>query len=186
MAHASIQNTTANTLNVGVYRVVPGINALTDSNAICWGVCYSTEVDTSILPVEIEAGVIDSSHFTGHVYPDQDGLAHTGQVEYVFYNLDDPTDNVSLTITYTVAAAFSLPEQRQEELTLFYPNPSTGVFNLDGTAHTSIRVISPSGAEVRHIKQVVNAIDLSDQPPGIYTVIIEREGDVDIQRLVKY
>ena len=79
------------------------------------------------------------------------------------------------------------PEVRQaqnsiiEELEInFYPNPSTGVFNLKSNKNligSAIRVIDIQGRLILQEQLSSNEIDLSNNPAGLYqiTVFIKNE-----------
>lgn len=129
-AHASVKNLSAKAIDVKVKRIDANYNALTDNNAICWGICYPPESSESSFAIEIEAGGIDSLNFTGHVYPDKDGVPASGDITYVFFNANNPSDSVSMEVHYKVLLTSSIDEDISSRNVFVFPNPNNGYVNL--------------------------------------------------------
>lgn len=101
-AYASVKNMSTNDVSVLVKRIDSNYTNLTDNNSICWGICYSPSQSNSTMPILIKAGATDSLSFSGHVNPDKDGIPTEGDITYVFYNAENPSDSSSITVTYKV------------------------------------------------------------------------------------
>jgi hypothetical protein len=65
-----------------------------------------------------------------------------------------------------------------------WPNPSLGLFHLPATQHEPLTVLDIHGREVLHLPPYSREIDLSLQPPGIYTVLQKTGRGRSVQRLV--
>ncbi len=125
VAHAGIRNNSSNAIDVKVRRRY-NANHLTDSNAICWGVCFSTKIDTSLTTISLQPGERNENDFSGHVYPNRDGQVFTGDITYIFYDANNPSDSASMTISFELTNSFSVPELKKGWNV--YPNPATDHF----------------------------------------------------------
>jgi hypothetical protein len=67
-----------------------------------------------------------------------------------------------------------------------YPNPSTGVFNIDGISNTVEMVVSNAHGQVVYTNSIGEntLLDLSSQPKGIYFVELRSENSVKIEKIV--
>ncbi len=131
-AKAYVRNNSATDMNVKVKRYFDRSNDLVDSNAICWGFCFDADVDVSPLSIEIKAGQTDNFNFSGHVYPDMDGVLRNGEVKYTFFDSEDENDSVSMIIRYETIATFSSNIQVAQVKTAgAYPNPANEFFTLN-------------------------------------------------------
>ncbi|TVQ76650.1 MAG: T9SS C-terminal target domain-containing protein [Flavobacteriales bacterium] len=130
--HAAVKNNSSSAIGVKVKRhVLDPNNALTASNAICWGFCFSTAVDVSPDAITIGAGQINFDDFNGHVYPPMDGVERSGQIMYTFFDELNPNDSVSITVTYVTTNFFSVSAFDQKEFNL-YPNPTRNKIWIEG------------------------------------------------------
>ncbi|MCC5918374.1 MAG: T9SS type A sorting domain-containing protein [Cryomorphaceae bacterium] len=129
--HATIKNNSGQSIDVKVKRSYDLSNTLTQSNAICWGMCFSTTVDVSPDPIAIGAGQSNSTDFNGHVYPPMDGSPRSGQITYIFFDANNPDDSVAMTVTYITTNSFSVNEAKQKSGFNVYPNPAKGSVWLD-------------------------------------------------------
>lgn len=138
---AVVENISADTVDVRLKRLDMNYNALTDSNAICWGLCFTPNISVSppsftrsIPPGEKDTAIL-------HVYPDKDGRNRSGTITYVFFLSGTPNDSVAFNIEYEVLrdlsqAQFQVTAPRLE----VYPNPVSG-------AQAQFRYHLPSGQE---------------------------------------
>jgi hypothetical protein len=130
--HASVKNNAAYNIEVRVKRYYDPGNDLVSRNAICWGMCFDETVDVSPFAITIANGATNTNDFNGHVYPPQDTVARTGQVTYTFYDENNPSDSVSMTVTYVTTATFSVYEQEAQKISFkVYPNPAKDVVWID-------------------------------------------------------
>jgi hypothetical protein len=67
-----------------------------------------------------------------------------------------------------------------------YPNPSNGIFNIDGINNTFEMVVSNAHGQVVYTKSIGEntLLDLSSQPKGIYFVELRSENSVKIEKIV--
>ncbi len=190
-SHINITNTTNRSMDVLVKRLDVNYNGLTDSNAICWGVCFQPDVSVSPISISIGAGqTTDASAFIGHVYPDRDGIAISGDITYVFFDMNNPNDSVAFTVTYELQQTFSVPSERVEDVVKVFPNPAKNKLNVSydlrgGDAH-SFELISLVGKVVYHkelatVKGELN-LDLSKLSRGIYFYVLRSDGEALITR----
>ncbi|MEZ4789764.1 MAG: T9SS type A sorting domain-containing protein [Flavobacteriales bacterium] len=67
---------------------------------------------------------------------------------------------------------------------LLYPNPSRGLFRLEGSSSWPVIVLHMHGREVLRLPPYSREIDLTGHPPGVYIAVF-RVGDTrQVQRLV--
>lgn len=186
-SHVVIQNVGNYAMDVMVKRLDVNYNALTDSNAICWGICFSTDVSVSppgtektLQPGE-KSGMAD---FVGHVYPDMDGIPLAGDITYVFFDMNNPNDSVAHTVRYEVTSNFDQPEIKKREVLDLYPNPARQRINLNydltGYSSASIELINLVGSRVffRELptRQDELRLDVSALPRGVYFYNLRADG----------
>ena len=192
-AYAAIQNTSAFDVDVMVKRLDIDYTALTDSNAICWGICHLPAESVSRMAITIEAGGIDSLNFTGHVYPDKDGVPAEGAITYIFYDENNPQDSTAITVQYEVDVVSSISTQSSPKVSV-YPNPMTtsSTVSLGSFSQSpgSVSLFDLSGRQVsewpfsKNQNQLV--IDLGFEDPGIYLYTIQNEkGQTYTGKLIK-
>ena len=160
-------------------------NSLTDSNAICWGVCFIPSVSVSPVSILVNSGAT-SHDFIGHVYPDKDGYNHEGPIDYVFYREDDPNDSLMVTVIYatTGGASVGVKEVSAGTNITAYPNPATnGLVNLAyryAAGNATVEIHNLLGQVVYNQKlNEVNgniSIDVSSFKSGIYFYSLKLDG----------
>lgn len=182
---ASIRNTSTTSKTVKVRRHYNPSNALVDSNAICWGFCFEPEVDVSPIGITIAAGATNSIDFSGHVYPDKDGVARTGQIMYTFFVDESPEDSVSILITFEVTPTFSITRfETNHRLGRVYPNPASDVIEINLEVKpeegASISFTDITGRVVKTIAlsahDQVHRMTVSDLPMGVYLYTVHVNG----------
>ncbi len=69
-----------------------------------------------------------------------------------------------------------------------YPNPSNGIFNLNCNIQANVKVTNIYGKQilVTIVKNNNLQIDISNQPSGIYFIIIETENKTIINKISKF
>ncbi len=181
-AHAAIINNATYPIDVMVKRIDGNYIALTDSNAICWGICYLPDVSVSTMPITIGAGEIDSLNFTGHVFPDRDGIPASGEITYVFFDENNPSDSLAMTVEYQVVIITSVDEDPDASAILLYPNPAVDFINIEFVSQpgerAQFRLYNISG-KLMHSEGISGSakayrIDLRKLPGGqyFYTVVM--------------
>jgi len=192
-AHAAIQNNSAFDVDVHVKRIDSGYNALTDNNAICWGICYYPDVSESTMVITIETGSIDSLNFTGHVYPDKDGIPNSGNITYVFFNANKPSDSVIMTVNYQVDILSSVLDELGAKGVQLFPNPAKDFINLEFsenlTSQTNFKLFNTKGKLVFQERLTglnkTRVIHLSNLKSGIYFyAITEDKRNIKTGRLI--
>lgn len=82
----------------------------------------------------------------------------------------------------TISLGYNTLEVRGEER--FYPNPSTGLFQVPPGSTAPFLVLDAHGKEVLRAPAGVRSMDLSAHPPGVYTVVQHRPEGTRAQRLL--
>ena len=154
--------------------------------------CYSYNDDTSEVST-LNAGQqfahsnSDPEAHTG--YYNAQGLSGVAKVKYCFYDINYPTDETCVTITYETNAT-SIDDYRPlTKLGDFYPNPANEVvnFNFNGNSAT-LKLIDILGNKVKEIllkKEGTQELDLSDMNKGIYFGNLIVNGEVvSIKKLI--
>jgi len=81
---------------------------------------------------------------------------------------------------------FVSTNEMEEKLIGVYPNPSTGLFNLETTENVSYQIFDPVGRLVLINSAEGNtSIDMSNQPSGIYTLQLQTAKGTVSHKLVK-
>ncbi len=181
-AYIGVMNISSADKNFKVKRIDRNYNSLTDSNAICWGVCYQTSVSVSPTAIEIKSGDFNKD-FTGHVYPNMNGVSSSGPITYVFFDSENPRDSIAFTITYKVTPDFSTKENEKTSLVSVYPNPVHHWLTVSYGGN-----IKNCSFEIKNIigKQVLTEqladysaeyhIDVSSLIPGVYFYEFKENG----------
>ncbi|OQX78833.1 MAG: hypothetical protein B6D64_05770 [Bacteroidetes bacterium 4484_276] len=67
-----------------------------------------------------------------------------------------------------------------------YPNPTTGIFKIDGLEEPStIKIFNAFGNEVKLIEWLQSGeIDLTGQPRGVYFISVESEKGMCFEKVV--
>ncbi len=181
--HIKLKNVSRVNVDVMVKRMdSKGYNALTDSNAICWGICFPPSTSqTPFSSVMIPDSVYND--FSGHVYPDLDGVVQSGPITYVFFNENNPMDSIAHTIYYAVSANFSL-EESQLEYVKVYPNPASQVLSFSagtlGKGGDILKIFDVTGSLKKSMPLGTGGrkqtLTISEWPRGLYFYAVERAG----------
>lgn len=142
VSHIEIRNGGSMTTDVKVTRRFNNSNSLLDSNAICWVVCFDTKTDTSITTITLAPGERSGQFdFSGHVYPDMDGNVNAGEITYIFYDVNNPSDSAVHTVRYELTASFSADENEANNWDV-YPNPASHFLWIDalGNGNSNARI----------------------------------------------
>jgi len=172
--YISIVNLSASTESVKVIRhtisTIPGT-----TNNFCWGQCYASTLDTSEQTINI--GAHDTTYeFQGEYKPQMN--AGTSLIRYLFYNVNNVSDTLSVTVNYIIEAlGINNPKTAYTDLSYAYPNPASDYTMIKYTLPKNInnaRLIIRDciGAIVKDQPLTNNSgkvtIDLSDIREGVY------------------
>lgn len=184
VAHINIKNVSSNNVDVKVRRIDRNYNDLTDDNAICWDVCFQTSISVSPTTITLAPGEeTDHDNFSGHVYPDQDGVEHQGDITYVFYDVNNPTDSVATTVTYIATQTFDIKERKPVRQLEVFPNPASDHlevnYDLNASGTNSFELINLVGNTV-YRKELTSAkgqlsLDIAKLPRGVYFYVLRNE-----------
>lgn len=187
-AHAVVKNISGLPVEVALKRIDGNYNELTDSNAICWGLCFTTNISQNPPSFNrtLQPGATDTAIL--HVYPDRDGYTRSGPIQYVLFDYYNPSDSVAFTVNYQVnGVPLSQKEVAKPELSV-YPNPADDFLRVqyEVTKDASFELINLVGAKVYSTRLDAQStemeLDLSNLNPGVYFYTLKSEGKVVISR----
>jgi len=194
--HLDVKNISNNDLDVICVRtvlVLPLNYPTFTAPYFCFAeFCYSSTTDTSNVST-LNSGQ-QFAHSNGDVeahtgYYNAQGLNGIAKVKYCFYDVDNPTDETCVTITYETSTTAINDYQPLTKLGDFYPNPASEMvyFSFNGNVAT-LKLIDILGNNVKEIllsKEGIQELDLSDINKGIYfgNLIVNSEV-VSIKKLI--
>ncbi len=189
-AYAVVQNVSNLPVEVALKRIDANYTELTDSNAICWGLCFTTDISQNPVSFNrvIQPGATDTAIL--HVYPDLDGYTRTGFIDYVLFDYYNPTDSVAFRINYQVnGVPLSEKEFSRPELSV-YPNPADDYlriqYDVNSGANAQFELINLIGAKVFETELNSQSseleIDFSALNPGVYFYTLKIDGEVNISK----
>ena len=180
--YLNVTNISNNSIDVVCQKTI--IGTLPDSLPL-WGgpiycfanFCYSASSTAPSDTVVLSAGQVishsngDLDAFTG--YYDAEGFNTVTDVEYRFYDANNPSDATSITITYNVTGTLSTTNIDSETVMDFYPNPveeyTTISHKSDKNSH--LKIIDILGNQVKdiHLSNVGKEdVYVGDLSKGIY------------------
>jgi hypothetical protein len=179
VAYVKVKNTSNTAINVKVKRIDGNFNSLTASNAICWTMCYNTNISVSPDFIAIQPNEVNSN-FSGHVYPPMNGVDNQGPITYVFFDANNPSDSVAVTVLYQVNQTFSDNGIASANIVELFPNPARDFFNVEiaapANASKSVTITNMVGASVKHFELAESGkkrISVADLPNGVYFVTLK-------------
>lgn len=193
VSHIYVTNNSAESKDVMVFRRVNFMASDSSWSQFCWGVCFPGATDTCAFPIAIDAGATDDENFSGHYHPDM--AIGSGSVTYVFYDANNMSDSVAVTVEYK-ASPTGINDLFAEDISIseVYPNPASNAafINLDIPAELNdaqLIVTNLLGSEVKNFK--INersgklSIDVGDLKNGLYFCTIKVHGQLlESKRLV--
>ena len=177
--HLDIKNTSSSTITVKCQKTNLSLPSGAASNYCFAGACYSSTSTNPSNPADILAGQLISFNNTppdtdAHSgYYDAYGVLGIAQVEYCFYDVNNPTDETCVVITYDCSTATGLNDHLdRNSMGDFYPNPANKLtsFAFNGVKG-ELKVIDILGNEVKVIQlqdSGIKKIDLAGMNKGIY------------------
>jgi len=175
--HLDVKNTSANTITVKCQKTNLTLPLGAESFYCFAGNCYSaTSTNPSssadLLPgQQFSDANSDADAHSG--YYDAYGVSGIAEVQYCFYDVNNPTDQTCVTIAYDCTATTGVNDFSElTKMSEFYPNPANGLTNFvfNGTK-AQLKIIDILGNEVKvfQLKQPgIKKIDLTDTSKGIY------------------
>ncbi|MDZ7848820.1 MAG: T9SS type A sorting domain-containing protein [Owenweeksia sp.] len=192
-SYVAVENVGSQAIQVLVKRINKNYTPLTDSNAICWQICFAPDVSQAphSTAITLSPGQVSAkSDFVGHVYPDRDGTPYTGDITYVFFDLNNPSDSVAHTVSYEVNNTFAVAEIDVSRLVNVYPNPAqdnvTIDYDLQSLNQASFELINVVGNKV--YQKELNAgsgelkLSIDRLPRGVYFYLLRNEGETLLTR----
>lgn len=142
VSYVNVTNNSGNDLDVRVKRIERSVTSGM-SNAICWVQCYIPSVSVSPDIITIPAGGT-ATDFSGHLYPN--GVTGSAEIDYVFFDDNNPLDSVVLTVTYDVYGVGLDEAAIHSDV---YPNPASDYvmfdFNASSTDEIEVSVFDMLG-----------------------------------------
>ena len=130
-AHLEIENSNNSDLMVLVScdhsQMVPG-----HQTYYCWALCYDTTVcdldPTTLDPLIVPGRTTDMNSFHSYIYPNS--IAGSSTITYTFFDMNNPTDQVSADITFDVLTS-GVNELSKGSLSTASPNPANTYTNVN-------------------------------------------------------
>ena len=178
--HLDVKNTSANTITVECQKTnltLPLGGAGAASYYCFAGNCYSASStipssSADLLPgQQFSFANSDADAHSG--YYDTYGAAGIAEVQYCFYDVNNPSDQTCVTITYECSSATGVNDFNElTKISEFYPNPANGLtyFTFNGTK-AQLKIIDILGNEIKVLQLEqpgVKKIDLTDMSKGVY------------------
>lgn len=189
-SHVSVNNITDKEIEVKAKKTEVFIIDNT-VNSFCWGSCFPPFIFEATQAIKIPAEGTDSDSFIGDYTPE--GNEGTSVLRYTFFAAANVTDSVSLIVYYQVGAAGIRDWTLDHELLRAYPNPTSGLLNLDFPGDTNqlitLRMFSITGQilkeKVMQYGQSSARLDLSEYPKGImFLEIVNDDGQSAIKKII--
>ena len=177
--HLDIKNTSTNAITVRCQKTNLILPGLAESFYCFAGNCYSASSTSPSSTVVLAAGQQisfdnlppDADSYSG--YYNAYGSSGIAEVQYCFYDANNPSDETCVTITYNCSGVTGINNLIEiSEMSEFYPNPTNGLthFRFNGIK-AQLRIIDILGNEVKSIQleeSGIKKIDLADMGKGIY------------------
>ena len=175
--HLDVKNISANTITVQCQKTNLTLPSGGASFYCFAGNCYSassTSPSTSadLLPgQQFSFANSDADAHSG--YYDAYGSSGVAEVQYCFYDVNNPTDETCVTITYDCTGTTGVNDfTKLTKMSEFYPNPAHGLTNFafNGTK-AQLKIMDILGNEVKVLQLEepgIKTIDLTEMSKGIY------------------
>lgn len=188
--YAVVKNVSQLPLEVAFKRIDANYTELTDSNAICWGLCFTTNIsqnpvsfNRTIQPGETDTAIV-------HVYPDLDGYTRTGFIDYVLFDYYNPDDSIAFRIDFKVNGQPLGQEELRKPSVSVYPNPATDLLNVNYElapgAKAQFELINIVGSKVLSAeldsRRSHTEIDLTNLNSGVYFYTLKVNGELAVSK----
>jgi hypothetical protein len=175
--HLDIKNTSANTITVECQKTNLNVPLGGESFYCFAGNCYSASStspsSSAVLAPGQQFSFANSDADAHSGYYDAYGASGIAEVQYCFYDVNNPSDETCVTITYECSSATGVNDFNElTKMSEFYPNPSNGLthFTFNGTK-AQLKIIDILGNEIKVLQleeSGIKKIDLTDMSKGIY------------------
>lgn len=182
MLHSKVRVINTGTSNV-MAKVSRTLVSLSSGHEeyFCWGItCYLPGTPESTHSQTIQPSTEDTS-FIGYIDPHN--MTGTDVVNYMFFDVNDATDTVSITFTYDFSVGIH-DLSSKISLTNAYPNPADGLtslaYNMSSAKDAKIILYNVLGSAVKEIKltdkQSTLILSTSDLKSGVYFYSLIADG----------
>jgi len=175
--HLDVKNTSSNTITVECQKtnlVLPvGAESFYCFAGNCYGAAQTTPSDIADLAPGQQFSFANSDTDAHSGYYNAYNASGIAEVQYCFYDVNNPSDRTCVTITYECSSATGVNNFNElTKISEFYPNPANGLthFTFNGTK-AQLKIIDILGNEIKVIQLEgpgVKKIDLTDMSKGIY------------------
>jgi hypothetical protein len=175
--HLDIKNTSANTITVECQKTNLNVPLGGESFYCFAGNCYSASStnpsSSAVLAPGQQFSFANSDADAHSGYYDAYGAWGVAEVQYCFYDVNNPTDETCVIITYDCSGSMGINDFNDlAKISEFYPNPANGLthFTFSGTK-AQLKIIDILGNEVKVLQLEepgIKKIDLIDVSKGIY------------------
>ena len=175
--HLDIKNTSDTTITVQCQKTNLTLPSGAASYYCFAGTCYSPTAtnasNSSVLLPGQQISFANSDTDAHSGYYDAYGASGIAEVQYCFYDVNNPSDQTCVTITYDCTTTTGINDFTEiTEISDFYPNPANGLthFTFNGTK-AQLKIIDILGNEVKVLQLEqpgIKKIDLTDMSKGIY------------------
>ena len=184
--HLDIKNTSTNTITVQCQKTNLTLPLGGESFYCFAGNCYSASStspsSSAVLAPGQQFSFANSDADAHSGYYNAYGASGVAEVQYCFYDVNDPLDQTCVIITYDCSGAMSINDFNElAKISEFYPNPANGLthFTFNGTK-AQLEIIDILGNEIKVLQLEdpgVKKIDLTDMSKGIYfgTLVINNK-----------
>lgn len=192
-AHLEIENSNNSDLMV---RVSCDNSLMTPGHQTyyCWALCYDTtvcDIDPSTLdPLIVPGRTTDMNSFHSYIYTG--GIAGSSTISYTFYDMNNPSDQVSTDITFDVLTS-GIKELSKGSLSTALPNPANGFttvnYQVPSLKDGRLVIHNMLGTVVKEYRlsnsQSEMVLYTSDLSSGVYTYSLINNGQtVSTKKLV--
>ena len=191
--HLDVKNISSNSLTIKCQKTNLTLPLDAESYYCFAGNCYSASSISPSSSADLQAGKefsYDSADLDAHSgYYNAFGVSGIAKVKYCFYDVNNPTDETCVTITYETNTTAIDDFQPLTKLGDFYPNPANEIvkFTFNGNLAT-LKLIDILGNNVKEIllnQEGVKKLDISDMNKGIYFGnLIVNDEVVSIKKLI--
>lgn len=183
-----VSNTSAGTMEIGARKIELDTLQSDVQHTICFaGACYATTVFVSPNHLMLPPGASDSGFIAHYLFDNRVHIRGINHVEYMFYNVNNPVEAVTVNVTYNTVVNTGIDEQNNTNSgILLFPNPANELITLafddasSGVSDLQLKITGAMGDLVNVMKQFTNektiALETKNLPAGIYFLSVQNNG----------